>query len=125
MARTEGAKGNAKGKKHTGTAVAKTKVSPAVRFTDVKANAGQRFSVAGAKMSERMTHIRANLMLKLYRFQHPAHPVKRVAATETIKEMKAAATERRRQKVARAADNAARKRAVVRERRAYDMAKHT
>lgn len=128
MARSEGAKGNAKGKKQTkpaGTAVAKTKVSPAVRFTDMKANAGMRFSVAGAKMSERMTHIRANLMLKLYRLQHPSHPVKRVAATETIKELKAAATERRRQKVARAADNAARKRAMARERRAYDMAKHT
>jgi hypothetical protein len=72
--------------------VAKTKVRPAVRFTDMKANAGMRFSVAGAKMSERMTYIRANLMLKLYRLQHPSHPVKRVAATETIKELKAAAT---------------------------------
>jgi hypothetical protein len=125
MARSEGATAHAKGKKHTASAVAKTKVSPAVRFTDMRANAGQKVSVVGAKMSERMTHIRATLMLKLYRVQHPSHPVKRVAASETIKEMKAAATERRRQKVARAADNAARKRAVVRERRALDMAKHT
>lgn len=94
MARTEGAKGNGKVKKHTSTAVAMNKVSPAVRFTDMRANAGQRFTVAGAKMSERMTHIRANLTLKLYRLQHPSHPVKRVAATETVKEVKAAATGR-------------------------------
>jgi hypothetical protein len=123
MARTK----TATGRKHKNAAggVAKNKVSPAVKFTDMRANAGQKFSIAGAKMSEKMTHLRANIMLKFYRLQHPTHPVKRVAATESIKNMKAAATERRRQKVARAIDNAARKRALVRERRAIAMARHT
>ncbi|XP_024382032.1 uncharacterized protein [Physcomitrium patens] len=128
MARTKGAnRGIAKGKKThgAGRAVVKNKVSPAIKFADMRANAGRSFSVAGAKMSEKMTHLRANLMLKVYRLQHPTHPVKRVAATESIKEMKAAATERRIQKVARASDVAARKRAAVRERRALDMARHT
>jgi len=89
MARTKTATGS---KQHTASAVAKNKVSPAVKFADMRANTGQRFSVAGAKMSEKMTHLRANIMLKLHHLQHPTHPVKRVAATESIKNMKAAAT---------------------------------
>lgn len=122
MARTKTATGR---KQHAAGAVAKNKVSPAVKFADMRANTGRKFSIAGAKMSEKMTHLRANIMLKFYRLQHPTHPVKRVAATESVNSMKAAATERRRQKVARATDNAARKRALVRERRAMAMARHT
>ncbi|KAG0554336.1 hypothetical protein M758_12G086200 [Ceratodon purpureus] len=129
MARTKTvATGTATGRRRrhgAAGAVAKNKVSPAVRFTDMRANVGAKFSIAGAKVSEKMTYLRANVMLKLYRLQHPTHPVKRVAATESIRNMKAAATERRRQKVARAVDNAARKRAQVRERRAMAMARHT
>ncbi|XP_024358467.1 uncharacterized protein [Physcomitrium patens] len=124
MARTKKTAGGRK-QKHATTGVAKNKVSPAVKFTDMRANAGQKLSIAGAKMSEKMTHFRANVMLKLYRLQHPTHPVKRVAAKESILNMKAAATERRRQKVARAIDVAARKRAQARERRAVAMARHT
>lgn len=90
MARTKTTTG--RNHKHTGSAVAKNKVSPAVKFADMKANTGRKFSIAGAKMSEKMTHLRANIMLKLHRLQHPSHPVKRVAATESIKNMKAAAT---------------------------------
>lgn len=90
MARTKTATGRKHG--HAGTAVAKNKVSPAIKFADMRANTGKKFSIAGAKMSEKMTHLRANIMLKLYRLQHPTHPVKRVAATESIKNMKAAAT---------------------------------
>jgi hypothetical protein len=89
MARTRTATGRKNG---TAGAVAKNKVSPAVRFTDMRVNVGQKFSVAGAKMSEKMTYLRANVMLKLHRLQHPSHPVKRVAATESIRNMKAAAT---------------------------------
>ena len=95
MARTTTAAGNTRsGRKHKNAAagVAKNKVSPAVKFTDMRANAGQKMSIAGAKLSEKMTHLRANVMLKFYRLQHPVHPVKRVAAAETIKSMKAAAT---------------------------------
>lgn len=91
MARTKKTAGGRK-QKHATTGVAKNKVSPAVKFTDMRANAGQKLSIAGAKMSEKMTHFRANVMLKLYRLQHPTHPVKRVAAKESILNMKAAAT---------------------------------
>lgn len=94
MARTKSGAHNQRGRTHShaGSAVAKNKVSPAIKFADMRANTGKKFSIAGAKMSEKMAHLRANIMLKFYRLQHPTHPVKRVAATESIKNMKAAAT---------------------------------
>ena len=96
MARTKtvtGAGRTTNGRKHPAGAVAKNKVtSPTVKFADMSANMGQKLSIAGARMSEKMTYLRANVMLKLHRLQHPFHPVKKVAATETINNMKAAAT---------------------------------
>jgi hypothetical protein len=43
-------------------------------------------------MGEKMIHFRVNLALGFYRIRHPIHPVRRVAAAEATKEMKAAAT---------------------------------
>ncbi|CAK9204464.1 unnamed protein product [Sphagnum troendelagicum] len=125
MARSNATSGR-KQHRNAAAGVVQNKVtSPAVKFTDMRAAAGQRMSVLGAKMGEKMVHLRADVALGFYRIRHPVHPVRRVAAAEATKEMKAAATERRRQKEARARDKAARQRAVVRERRAYNMAKHT
>jgi hypothetical protein len=66
--------------------------SPAVKFTDMRAAACQRMSVLGAKMGEKMVHLRADVVLRFYCICHPIHPVRRVAAVEATKEMTAAAT---------------------------------
>jgi hypothetical protein len=47
-------------------------------------------SVLGAKMGQKMVHLRADVALGFYRIRHPIHPVRCVA--EATKEMKAAAT---------------------------------
>jgi len=125
MARTNTVAGGRRQNKNAAAGVAKNKVNPAVKLTDMRAGMGRRMSVAGAVIGEKMTHLRANLSLGFYRIIHPVHPVRRVAAQEATKEMKAAATERKRQKVARASDVASRQRAAARERRAMNMAAHT
>ncbi len=68
------------------------KNAAAVKLTDMRAGMGRKMSVASAVIGEKMTHLRANLSLGFYRIIHPVHPVRRVAAQEATKEMKAAAT---------------------------------
>ena len=96
MARTSapaGTKGRKNKNPHAATGLVKNKAtSPAVRLTDMKASAGQSMSIAGAKISERLMHFRADLALGFYKIRHPVHPVRRVAAVEATKELKAAAT---------------------------------
>lgn len=96
MARTSasaGTKGRKQKNPHAATGLVKNKAtSPAVRLTDMKASAGQSMSIAGAKISERLMHFRADLALGFYKIRHPVHPVRRVAAVEATKELKAAAT---------------------------------
>ncbi|KAH9543469.1 hypothetical protein CY35_13G066700 [Sphagnum magellanicum] len=97
-------------------------MSPVVKFVDMRAAAGQRMSIVGARIGGENDSLPSESCTRIL---HPIHPVRRVAAAEAAKEMKAAATETRRQKEARARDNAARQRAVVRARLAYNMARHT
>jgi hypothetical protein len=108
------------GRRNAGAAVAGNKLAggPKTKFTDMRAASGRRMSVAGAKISEKLAHLRANMGLALYTVAHPIHPIRRAAAKESAMNTKAAATERKNQKIARANDVAYRKRAVVRENRA-------
>lgn len=92
MARTNTVAGGRRQNKNAASGVAKNKVNPAVKLTDMRAGMGRRMSVASAVIGEKMTHFRANLSLGFYRIIHPVHPVRRVAAQEATKEMKAAAT---------------------------------
>jgi hypothetical protein len=92
MARTNTVAGGRRQNKNAAAGVAKNKVNPAVKLTDMRAGMGRRMSVASAVIGEKMTHLRANLSLGFYRIIHPVHPVRRVAAQEATKEMKAAAT---------------------------------
>ncbi|CAM6044772.1 unnamed protein product [Sphagnum compactum] len=108
------------GRRNAGAAVAGNKLAggPKTKFTDMRAASGRRMSVAGAKISEKLAHLRANMGLALYTVAHPIHPIRRAAAKESAMNTKAAATERKNQKIARANDVAYRKRAMVRENRA-------
>ncbi|CAK9192784.1 unnamed protein product [Sphagnum jensenii] len=108
------------GRRNAGAAVAGNKLAggPKTKFTDMRAASGRRMSVAGAKIGEKLAHLRANMGLALYTVAHPIHPIRRAAAKESAVNTKAAATERKNQKIARANDVAYRKRAVVRENRA-------
>jgi hypothetical protein len=92
MARTNTVAGGRRQNKNAAAGVAKNKVNPAVKLTDMRAGMGRKMSVASAVIGEKMTHLRANLSLGFYRIIHPVHPVRRVAAQEATKEMKAAAT---------------------------------
>jgi len=107
-------------KRGAGGAIASNKAigGPATKFTDMRAASGRRMSVAGAKIGEKFAHIGADMKLGFYTISHPVHPLRRAAAKERAVNVKAAATERKRQKVARALDVEMRKRAVVRENRA-------
>jgi len=96
----------------------KTLGGPETKFTDMRAASGRRMSVAGAKIGEKFAHMGASMRLGLYTISHPVHPLRRAAAKERAVNLKAAATERRRQKVARALDVEMRKRATIREARA-------
>jgi len=89
-----------------------------MKFTDMRAASGRRMSVAGAKIGEKFAHLGADMKLGFYTISHPVHPLRRAAAKERAVNIKAAATERKRQKVARALDVEMRKRAMVREARA-------
>lgn len=90
----------------------------AMAVTDMRAASARRMRVAGAAISEKMARLGADMKLGLYTISHPLHPIRRDAAKEQNVNVKAAALERRRQKVARAVDVEMRKRAMVRERRA-------
>lgn len=100
--------------------VASNKVfgGPKTRMTDMRAASGRRMSVAGAVVGEKFARFGADLRLGFYTISHPVHPLRRAAAKERNVNVKAAASERKRQKVARAVDVEMRKRAVVREKRA-------
>ncbi|KAG0601707.1 hypothetical protein M758_11G133800 [Ceratodon purpureus] len=87
-------------------------------MTDMSAASGRRMSVVGAIIGEKFARFGADVKLGLYTISHPVHPLRRVAAKERNLNVKAAASERRRQKIARAVDVEMRKRAIVRERRA-------
>jgi len=91
---------------------------PATKFTDMRAASGRRMSIAGATIGEKFAHLGADVKLGFYTISHPVHPLRRAAAKERAVNVKAAATERKRQKVARAVDVEMRKRAMVREARA-------
>uniref|UniRef100_A0A7I4FUR5 Uncharacterized protein n=2 Tax=Physcomitrium patens TaxID=3218 RepID=A0A7I4FUR5_PHYPA len=54
-----------KKRKHAASGVAKKKLSPAVKFAGMEAAAGMEMSIASGKMSEKMAHFRAYLMLKI------------------------------------------------------------
>lgn len=103
-----------------GGAIASNKAlgGPETKFTDMRAASGRRMSVAGAKIGEKFAHLGADVRLGFYTISHPVHPLRRAAAKERAVNIKAAATERKRQKVARALDVEMRKRAMVREARA-------
>ncbi len=85
--------GGKKRDKNAAAGVVENKViSPVVKFVDLRAAAGQRMSIVSARMGEKLIHFRANLALGFYRIRHPIHPVRRFAAAEATKEMKAAAS---------------------------------
>jgi len=107
-------------KRSAGGAIASNKAlgGPEMKFTDMRAASGRRMSVAGAKIGEKFAHMGADVRLGFYTISHPVHPLRRAAAKERAVNIKAAATERKRQKVARALDVEMRKRANVREARA-------
>jgi len=92
--------------------------APETKFTDMRAASGRRMSVAGAKIGEKFAHLGADVRLGFYTISHPIHPLRRAAAKERAVNVKQAATERKRQKVARALDVEMRKRAMIREARA-------
>jgi hypothetical protein len=89
-----------------------------MKFTDMRAASSRRMSVAGAVIGEKFARLGADMKLGFYTLSHPVHPLRRAAAKERAVNVKAAASERRRQKVARAIDVEMRKRAMVREGRA-------
>jgi hypothetical protein len=115
-------RGRGWGRRRRGAAstIASNKVmgGPKTKFTDMRAASGRRMSVAGAKIGEKFAHFGADVRLGFYTISHPVHPLRRAAAKERAGNLKAAATERKRQKVARAVDVEMRKRAMVREGRA-------
>jgi hypothetical protein len=112
-------------RKNAGAAVAENKVfgGPMIKFTDMRAASGRRMSVVGATIGEKMAHFGANMRLGFYVFVHPLHPIRRVAARESATNKKLAATERKKQKIARAIDVEYRKRAGAREGRAANLNK--
>lgn len=116
-----GAKGKKRaGKKRSsgGAALVKNKLkAPGLKMTDWRARSGERWSVAAAKMQEKMTHFGASMKLGLYTATHPVHPLRREAAKQAMLNKKAAATERKVQKISAAQGRAAAKRAKAREAR--------
>lgn len=110
-------------RKGAGAAVAENKVfgGPMTKFTDMRAASGRRMRVFGATVSEKMAYFRADMGLGFYVIAHPLHPIRRVAAKESATNKKVAATERKKQKIARAVDVEYRKRAGVRENRATNL----
>eukprot|EP00246_Nothoceros_aenigmaticus_P003801 TRINITY_DN14_c0_g1_i3.p1 TRINITY_DN14_c0_g1~~TRINITY_DN14_c0_g1_i3.p1 ORF type:complete len:123 (-),score=20.97 TRINITY_DN14_c0_g1_i3:539-907(-) len=107
---------------HATSAVVKNKASqPEVKWTDMRAASGQRMAVMKAKFGEKMAHFNASMMLAYTKVRHPVNPMKRVAAKERSKDMRQAATERRKQQIALAENTASGKRARVREKRAANM----
>lgn len=111
------------GRRNAGGAIADNKIagSSKMKLTDMSAASGRRMAVAGATISEKLAHMRANMGLGLYTVAHPIHPIRRAAAKESAMNQKAAATERKHQKIAHANDIASRKRATVRENRAAQL----
>jgi len=103
-----------------GSSIAQNKIvgGPKTKLTDMSAASGRRMAVAGAIIGEKFAHFGADIRLGFYTITHPVHPLRRVAAKERAVNVKAAATERKRQKIARASDTEMRKRAQVRESRA-------
>jgi hypothetical protein len=106
--------------RNAGGAVAENKMvgGPQTKIVDMRAASGRRMAVAGAVISEKFQRMGADIRLGFYTISHPIHPIRRAAAKERAMNIKAAATERKRQKIARASDNEMRKRAQVREGRA-------
>ncbi|KAJ7520871.1 hypothetical protein O6H91_19G027400 [Diphasiastrum complanatum] len=122
MAKNKNGRKTAAKPKSKAGAVARQKFThPAVRFVDFRAKSSERMTVVGAKLAEKLAHMRASMSLTTARFRHPISPVKRMAAKEAAKETKQAATERRKAKVANARTVAANKSAMVREKRAETM----
>jgi hypothetical protein len=64
-------------------------MSPVVKFVDMRAAAGQRMSIVGARIGGENDSLPSESCTRIL---HPIHPVRRVAAAEAAKEMKAAAT---------------------------------
>lgn len=60
-------------------------MSPVVKFVDMRAAAGQLISIVGARMGGENDSLPSESCTRI-------HPVRRVAAAEATKEMKAAAT---------------------------------
>ncbi|KAH9553122.1 hypothetical protein CY35_09G102600 [Sphagnum magellanicum] len=110
-------------RKNAGGAIAENKIvgGPMTKFTDIRAASGRRMRVFGATVSEKMAYFRADVGLGFYVIAHPLHPIRRVAAKESATNKKVAATERKKQKIARAVDVEYRKRAGVREGRADNL----
>lgn len=99
-------------------ALVKNKMSePGMKVTEWRAKSGERWSVAAANMQEKMTHLGASMELGFFTITHPVHPLRREAAKQAMLNKKAAATERRAQKVAAAQGRASAKRATAREAR--------
>jgi hypothetical protein len=82
------------GRRNAGGAVADNKIagSSKMKLTDMSAASGRRMAVAGATISEKLAHMRANMGLGLYTVAHPIHPIRRAAAKESAMNQKAAAT---------------------------------
>ncbi|CAM6088652.1 unnamed protein product [Calypogeia fissa] len=120
---TKGKKKRTGKKKTSGSnALVKNKLSaPKYKMTEWRANSGERWSVGYAKMQEKMTHWGASMKLGFFTATHPVHPLRREAAKQAMINRKAAATERRIQKVSAAQGHAAAKRAKARETRAAKL----
>ncbi|KAG0563219.1 hypothetical protein M758_8G012500 [Ceratodon purpureus] len=118
--RSRGWRNMGRGRRGAASTIASNKAvgGPKTKLTDMRAASTRRFSVAGATIGEKFARLGADMKLGLYTISHPIHPLRRAAAKERAVNVKAAATERKRQKVARAVDVEMRKRAMVREGRA-------
>lgn len=90
---------------------------PQTKFVEMRANSGERWGVARAKMNEKFRKWGASMSYGAYAITHPVHPVRRRAAKDAEIQKKALATERRKQEEAAVHSNAAAKRAAAHEAR--------
>ncbi|CAK9207619.1 unnamed protein product [Sphagnum troendelagicum] len=87
------------------------------KFGTMSVATGKKMAIVRARLSEKLAHLGADLRHSLYCAMHPR--VLRLVAKESNIAIKAVATERRRQKEAKAREVANKKRAMVRQQKAW------
>ncbi|CAK9207708.1 hypothetical protein BDL97_16G016100 [Sphagnum fallax] len=90
---------------------------PGHKFGTMSVATGKKMAIVRARLSEKLAHLGADLRHSLYCAMHPR--VLRLVAKESNIAIKAVATERRRQKEAKAREVANKKRAMVRQQKAW------